>query len=97
MAGVTGGVSYGKQGYGGGGVYDSYNNKNMGEKRGYNYGSSDQGNGGLGVYGDYSYGKSTLDKYKNQKNNSNGSSNVPDITGGLGGGNKSQTKTTNVA
>ena len=37
----------------------------MGEKRGYNYGSSDQGNGGLGVYGDYSYGKSTLDKYKN--------------------------------
>lgn len=45
MLGITDGVSYGREGYGGGnGAYESFYNKNFGEKRGagYNYGSSDQ-------------------------------------------------------
>mgnify|MGYP003533244319 CR=1 FL=1 len=30
--------------------------------------------GGLGVYGDYNYGKSTLDKYKTEEKKNNGPS-----------------------
>ena len=43
--------------------------------------------GGLGMYGDYSYGgKSTLDKYKTDKdkNTGAGTGKVVDITGGAG-------------
>lgn len=91
MASVTGsGVNYG--GYGGSsggygdGKYQSYNNKSYTEKNGGGYGNSEYNGGGLGVYGDYSYGKSTLDKYKsdkdkNQSTKAQKQSNIPDITG----------------
>ena len=73
MAGVTGGMSYGAGGNGynyggsGDGKYQSYNNKSYSEKTttgGYN---NSEYTGGLGVYGEYNYGKSTLDKYKSDK------------------------------
>jgi len=57
-----GGSGYGGSGYGGGSNYDSYSSKNKKESSSYNY-----GNEGLGVYGDYTYNKSTLDKYKDKK------------------------------
>lgn len=67
MAGVTGGMTYGGGGSGDG-KYQSYNNKSYSEKTntGSGYNNSEY-TGGLGVYGDYSYGKSTLDKYKTDK------------------------------
>lgn len=67
MSNVTGAMNYGAGGYNGGGYsgsgsnegkYGSYNNKSYSEKTGQDY-------GGLGVYGDYSTNRSTLDKYKN--------------------------------
>lgn len=90
MSNVTGGYNYGghnstNNGYGGGdGRYESYNNKSYTNKSTDNsYGSTNYG--GLGVYGDYSNNKSTLDKYKTDKNDSKPSINkpliVPDITG----------------
>lgn len=94
MSGVVGGVGYGNNyGGGGGGKYDSYNNKSYNEKgSGKNYGGGmDNNYGGMGVYGDYTYSKSTLDKYKNNEKTQNKSVNitgstgpsiVPDITGG---------------
>mgnify|MGYP006870837868 CR=1 FL=1 len=69
MAGVVGSKGYG--GYGGsngwesgGAKYESYNNKNYGGPSTV----ADYGRDGMGVYGDYSYNKSTLDKYKDGKN-----------------------------
>ena len=93
MANITGGVSYGTSygssygnsfNNGGDSKYQSFNNKNYGEKGSTGYGNNDQG--GLGVYGDYNYGKSTLDKYKTDDKKNNGPSlNKPlvhaDITG----------------
>ena len=69
MAGVVGSKGYG--GYGGSSgwdsgntKYESYNHKNYtGPTAG-----SDYGRDGMGVYGDYNYNKSTLDKYKDGKN-----------------------------
>jgi len=70
MSGVTGGMNYGtfnsgSGGYSGDNKYDSYNSKNYSGKSNNNYGNNEYG--GLGTYGDYNYGKSTLDKYKNDK------------------------------
>lgn len=87
MNGVVGGVQYGAGGSGGDSRYDSYNSKNYGgSKDGSN---KTYGDGGMGMYGDYNYNKSTLDKYKNNdKQSSNKSTNItgpsiiPDITGG---------------
>ena len=69
--------NYGAGGYGGGSSYNkSYDNHDKGNK----YDSYDKkkasskdnsykyGNEGLGVYGDYTYNKSTLDKYKDKVN-----------------------------
>ncbi len=93
MANITGGMSYGGYGgsgssYGGDGRYQSFNSKNYGNKStGSGYGSSENYSGGLGVYGDYSYGKSTLDKYKSQKEKEKAATSsinralIPDITG----------------
>lgn len=94
MAGITGGMNYGNySGSGSGGSYgndkyQSFNNKSYGNNnKGSSYGNNDY-QGGLGMYGDYSYGgKSTLDKYKSDKDNKGGNiSNKPvvDITGGAG-------------
>lgn len=64
MANVTGGSTYGSynssSGYGGQGKYQGFSNQT--------YAASGTGGdvGGLGVYGDYTTGKSTLDKYKKQ-------------------------------
>lgn len=94
MSHVTGGSgSYGGYSggsYGGGdGRYESFNSRNYdGNKPPTSYGNSDY-HGGLGAYGDYNYGKSTLDKYKNdekiKKTESGSAMNkpliVPDITG----------------
>lgn len=82
MSGITGSSSYGS--YSSSSAYDSYNNKNIYQNKGYGAGR-DQVQGGVGVYGDYSYGKSTLDKYKGDKQHTEIKSNLPDITGGLGG------------
>ena len=77
-SGYGGSSSYGGSGYGGqGSRYDNYgsskNSKNSKKDSAYNYGSA-----GLGVYGDYTYDKSTLDKYKDkyeEKSNNEISSN----------------------
>ena len=94
MSGVAGGTHYGGYtgGYGGDSKYDSYNNKNYGKSnQNKSYGNDNVG--GMGAYGDYSYNKSTLDKYKNNEKNTNKSTNItgsngpsiiPDITGGAG-------------
>jgi hypothetical protein len=54
----------------GGGKYGSIDNKSY-QSGGYSGSSSSTqpgyGDSGLGVYGDYSYQKSTLDKYKDTK------------------------------
>lgn len=81
MSSVVGGGaysnnSYGGSGYGGSnsgysgnsgygaGINNKYDNhdKKKNESKPYDYGNS------LGAYGDYSYNKSTLDKYKDAKN-----------------------------
>lgn len=72
MSNVVGGTSYGA-GYGG-----SYNNNSNYSGYGSSYGSSkpesekknDSYNYGssVGYFGDYTYNKSTLDKYKDAKN-----------------------------
>lgn len=67
MAEVIGSKGYGgSSGWGdsGGAKYESYNNKNYGGPST----NTDYGRDGMGVYGDYSYNKSTLDKYKDGKN-----------------------------
>jgi hypothetical protein len=46
-----------------GNKYDSYDKKKTNKDNAYKY-----GNEGLGVYGDYAYNKSTLDKYKDKNN-----------------------------
>lgn len=94
MSGIAGGTQYG--GYTGGlagdSKYDSYNNKNYGGKPNNNKTYSESNKlGGLGEYGDYSYSKSTLEKYKNNDKNVNKSINItgtttspsiiPDVTG----------------
>ena len=61
------GSGYGGSGYGGnsgyGGGYGSKNEqKKKQQNKTYDYGTS------LGAYGDYTYNKSTLDKYKDAKN-----------------------------
>jgi len=65
MSNVVGGTSYGS-GYGGSyGGSSGYGSQKAEEKKkndSYNYGS------GLGYFGDYTYNKSTLDKYKDAKN-----------------------------
>ena len=76
MSNITGGStyggynssSYGGSGSGSDGRYESFNSKNYNDKpAGSSYGSSHSNYGGLGVYGDYTSGKSTLDKYKTDK------------------------------
>eukprot|EP00178_Gracilaria_changii_P002212 TRINITY_DN13305_c0_g1_i2.p2 TRINITY_DN13305_c0_g1~~TRINITY_DN13305_c0_g1_i2.p2 ORF type:complete len:116 (-),score=25.80 TRINITY_DN13305_c0_g1_i2:920-1267(-) len=72
MSNVVGGSSgYGGSGYGNSGYGNSYSGmggygkeekKKHDNSSTYNYGNS------IGHYGDYSYGKSTLDKYKDAKN-----------------------------
>jgi hypothetical protein len=76
MANVVGGSAYNNSGYGsnsassnhygnglgGSSKYDTYDNKKKAENKTYDYGNS------LGAYGDYAYNKSTLDKYKDAKN-----------------------------
>lgn len=75
MSNVIGGSAYRENsnngGYGGGysgsnsgnnSKYDNYDNKKKNENNAYNYGNS------LGAFGDYAYNKSTLDKYKDAKN-----------------------------
>lgn len=95
MSGIAGGTHYGgySGGYGGDSKYDSYNSKNYGGKSSQNKSYGNDNVGGMGVYGDYSYNKSTLDKYKNNEKNPNKSTNItgsnspsiiPDITGGAG-------------
>ena len=95
MSGIAGGTHYGGYtgggGYGGDGKYDSYNSKNYGKSNGNKSYSNNDNVGGMGVYGDYNYGKSTLDKYKNNDKNkstnitgSTSPSIIPDITGGAG-------------
>ena len=68
-----GGYGGSSGGYSGGGnnKYDNYGSKNNKKDSAYNYGNS-----GLGVYGDYTYNKSTLDKYKdkNEEKPTNGGS-----------------------
>jgi len=71
MSGVTGGVNYGgysssSGGYSGDSKYESFNSKNYTGKSSSGYGNSDYqgGLGGMATYGEYNYGKSTLDKYK---------------------------------
>jgi len=59
--GSIGGSGYGG-GYGGMGGYGKEEKKKQDNANTYNYGNS------VGHYGDYSYGKSTLDKYKDAKN-----------------------------
>ena len=94
MAGITGGMNYGNYSGGGSGgsgsygsdKYESFNSKNYGDKKN-TYGNNNDYQGGLGMYGDYSYGgKSTLDKYKTDKdkNTGTGTGKVVDITGGAG-------------
>ena len=65
MSMVVGGSSSGMSYGGDGGRYGNYNNTN------YNKASSKTESYGLnsniGVYGDYGYSKSTLDKYKSDK------------------------------
>ena len=95
MSGIAGGTHYGGQtgGYGGDSKYDSYNNKSYGGKPTNNNKTFSGGDitGGLGAYGDYTYNKSTLDKYKDKNptniTGSNTPSIIPDITGGAGSGN----------
>ena len=95
MSGIAGGTHYGgySGGYGGDSKYDSYNSKNYGGKSSQNRSYGNDNVGGMGVYGDYSYNKSTLDKDKNNEKNPNKSTNItgsnspsiiPDITGGAG-------------
>ena len=76
MSNVIGGSAYRQNsnnsgGYGGSGYgsnsghnskYDNYDNKKKNENNTYNYGNT------LGAFGDYTYNKSTLDKYKDAKN-----------------------------
>ena len=95
MSGIVGGVGYGGGGYGGdNSKYESFNSKNYtsGKSSNKSYSYGQEGTGGMGVYGDYNYNKSTLDKYKaNEKPSGltkpivditgHGSSIVPDITG----------------
>jgi hypothetical protein len=69
----------GNGGYGGSGSYGGNNNSGYGnskheekkktENKTYDYGNS------LGAYGDYAYNKSTLDKYKDAKNDKPSESN----------------------
>ena len=56
--GYGGSGNYGGSGYGG----SKYEEKKKPENKTYDYGNS------LGAYGDYTYNKSTLDKYKDAKN-----------------------------
>ena len=59
------GGSGGYGGYNGGGGYGSYGSEKKKEKSKndtYNYGNS------VGHFGDYTYSKSTIDKYKDSKN-----------------------------
>ena len=92
MSGIAGGTQYGAYS-GGDSKYDSYNNKNYGGKPSQNKSYGNDNIGGMGLYGDYNYNKSTLDKYKNNDKNTNKSTNItgttspsiiPDITGGAG-------------
>lgn len=73
MSSVVGGGAYSSSGYGNSGSnsgyssgynskYDNHDTKKKNESKTYDYGNS------LGAYGDYSYNKSTLDKYKDTKN-----------------------------
>lgn len=66
MSSVIGGNTYGGFGandYKGGSKYGSIDNKTTGSIGNNNsYGDS-----GVGVYGDYNYNKSTLDKYRDPK------------------------------
>ena len=75
MSNVIGGSAYRQNsnnsgGYGSGygsnsghnSKYDNYDNKKKNENNTYNYGNT------LGAFGDYAYNKSTLDKYKDAKN-----------------------------
>lgn len=69
MSGVVGGSNYGGLGakeYNSGTKYGSLDNKAY-STGGYGGNQTYQTNGGLGTYGDYSYNKSTLDKYKDNK------------------------------
>lgn len=92
MSGIAGGTHYGGYtgGSGGDSRYDSYNNKNYGGKSTNNKTfSGGDITGGMGVYGDYTYNKSTLDKYKDKNASTNITGNnspsiIPDITGGAG-------------
>ncbi len=75
MSNIVGGSSYnggggsgGNSGYGG---YDNYGGSKYGQSKkkektdannAYNYGNT------VGHFGDYTYGKSTIDKYKDPKN-----------------------------
>ena len=82
MSNVVGGTTYGG-GYGG-----SYNSSNSGSGNGGSYGSSSYSKpeggkkkddsynygSGVGYFGDYTYNKSTLDKYKDTKNDKPGPS-----------------------
>ena len=89
MSSITGAGNYGGSYNGGGdGKYGSYNNKSYSDKYSGSYGTKNSDyQVGLGAYGNYSFNKSTLDKYKdkdkgNNSNNSKGSNNnIPDITG----------------
>ena len=69
----NGGSGYGGSGYGGSSGYGGYGSREEKKKNDssstYNYGNS------VGHYGDYSYGKSTLDKYKDSKNEGTSSNN----------------------
>lgn len=86
MSNVVGGTTYGagyggsynnngssSSGYGGSGYGSSSYSKPDSDKKkndSYNYGS------GLGYFGDYTYNKSTLDKYKDPKNDKPGPTNT---------------------
>jgi hypothetical protein len=66
MSGVIGGSTYGGFGandYKGGSKYGSIDNRTANTPASNN----NYGGEGLGVYGDYNYNKSTLDKYRDNK------------------------------
>jgi hypothetical protein len=71
MSGVVSGSNYGGYNGGhssGGGInskYGSIDNKSY-QSGGYGTTSASYNEGGLGTYGDYTYSKSTLDKYKDK-------------------------------
>ena len=77
MSGVVGGIGYG--GYSTMGSndskYQSYDSKSYSGKGTGNKSFGDNNYGGMGVYGDYTYNKSTLDKYKNNEKNGSKSQN----------------------